>query len=105
MLADFRRWGSNIKLAALTEALDSAASCRRILSPSNNCSDLRGGSAGLRLPAELPSRSGSEEDTDTADWFLLHFNTEGYSSTAGNSSVAGNSSCSAEAGEERQGRV
>lgn len=99
-VADFQQWCSNIKLAALTEALASAVS--RLLSPSNNCSDLRGVSAGLRLLAEFPSRSGSDEDTDTADWFLLHFNTEGYSSTAGNSSVAGNSSCSAEWGERHQ---
>lgn len=101
-VADFQQWCSNIKLAALTEALASAVSSRKLLSPSNNCSDLRGVSAGLRLLAEFPNRSGSDEDTDTADWFLLHFNTEGYSSTAGNSSVAGNSSCSAEWGERHQ---
>lgn len=50
-------------------------------------------SEGLRLLLEFPRRSGREEDTDITDGFLLHFNTEGNSSTTGNSSVAGNSSC------------
>ena len=65
----------------------------RVLSPSSSCSDLKGASAGLRLPVEFPRRSGREEDTDTTEGFLLHFNTDGNSSTTGNSSVAGNSSC------------
>lgn len=50
-------------------------------------------SAGLML-LEFPRRSGREEDTDTAEGFLLHFNIDGNSSTTGNSSGAGNSSYS-----------
>lgn len=53
-------------------------------------------SAGLRLLVEFPRRSGREEDTDTTEGFLLHFNTDGNSSTTGNSSGAGNSSCGTE---------
>ncbi|TNN65937.1 hypothetical protein EYF80_023810 [Liparis tanakae] len=52
-----------------------------------------GVSAALRLLVEFPRRSGREEDTDTTEGFLLHFNTDGNSSTTGNSSGTGKSSC------------
>lgn len=67
-------------------------------SPSRGCSDLKGASLTSRLLVEFPSRSGREEDTDTTEGFLLHFNTDGYSSTTGKSSVVGNSSCGREEG-------
>lgn len=64
-----------------------------VLSPSSCCSDLKGVSVALRLLVEFPRRSGREEDTDTTEGFLLHFNTDGNSSTTGNTSGAGKSSC------------
>lgn len=67
---------------------------RSVLSPSSNCSGFTGLSAELRLLLEFPSRSGSEADMDTTAGLLLHFNTDGNSST--NSSEAGNSSCEEE---------
>ena len=67
-----------------------------VLSPSSGCSDLKGASAALRLLVEFPRRSGREDDTDTTEGFLLHFNTDGNSSTTGNSHGAGNSSCGTE---------
>ena len=75
---------------------------QRVLSPSSSCSDLKGVSAALRLLVEFPRRSGREEDTDTTEGFLLHFNTEGNWSTTGNSSVVGNSPCGT-GGERRVG--
>lgn len=76
-----------------------------VLSPSSSCSDLKGVSVGLRLLVEFPRRSGREEDTDTTEGFLLHFNTDGNSSTTGNSSGAGNSSCGTEDRGEYIGKV
>lgn len=73
-----------------------------ILSPSSGCSDLKGVSVAFRLLVEFPRRSGREEDTDTTEGFLLHFNTDGNSSTTGNSSGAGNSSCNAQRGGKRK---
>lgn len=68
-----------------------------VLSPSCSCSDLKGVSEVFRLLVEFPRRSGREEDTDTTEGFLLHFNTDWKSSTtAGKSSVVGNSSCEIE---------
>lgn len=55
---------------------------------------MKGVLAVLRLLLEFPTRSGREEDTDTTEVFLLHFNTDGNSSTTGNSSGVGNSSWS-----------
>lgn len=62
-------------------------------------------SVALRLLVEFPRRSGREEDTDTTEGFLLHFNTDGNSSTTGNSSGAGNSSCGTEERGEFTGKI
>lgn len=84
--------GSNSSLGLCPQ--EHAVVVRSVLSPSSNCSGFTGLSAELRLLLEFPSRSGSEADMDTTAGLLLHFNTDGNSST--NSSEAGNSSCEEE---------
>lgn len=62
-----------------------------LLSPSRICSEFTGLSGALRLLLDFPSRLGRETDMDATGGLLLHFNTDGNSST--DSSAAGNSSC------------
>lgn len=62
-------------------------------SPSRGLSVEKGVSTAFRPLAEFLRKSGRDDDTDTADDFLLHFSTGGNSSCTGNTSGTGNSSC------------